>query len=71
MKTHRSCEIEDFIETQILQAVCDTYSDRAYYWVCVLVKDVGPRFPLVPSLSMCTAAAQQNITADTGATVDR
>ena len=23
-----------------LQAVCDTNSDRAYYWVCVLVKDV-------------------------------
>ena len=36
---HSSCEIEDFVETHFLQAVCDTYSDRAYHWVCVLMKD--------------------------------
>ena len=46
IKVHSSCcEIEDFFE-KLIFASCVWYSDRAYYWVCVLIKDIGRRLPL-------------------------
>ena len=57
-KHFSSCEIEDFVETQLCKlAVCAWYPDRAYYGLCVLVtdrrqrdspciKDIGRRLPL-------------------------
>ena len=45
MKIHSSCEIEDFVETHICK-LCVWYSDRAYYGLCVLIKDMGRRLPL-------------------------
>ena len=44
LKTHSSCEIEDFVETRILQAVCDTPIARVTG--CVLIKDIGRRLLL-------------------------
>ena len=40
-----SCEIEDKISSKLICASC-VISDRAYYWVCVLMKDIGWRLPL-------------------------
>ena len=45
IKIHSSCEIEDFVETQLCK-LCVILPDRAYYWVCVLIKDIGRRLPL-------------------------
>ena len=33
------------ISSKLIFASCVWYSDRAYYWVCVLIKDIGRRFP--------------------------
>ena len=44
IKIHSSCEIEHFVETHICKLL--RYSDRAYYWVCVLIKDICRRLPL-------------------------
>ena len=33
------------ISSKLIFASCVWYSDRAYYWVCVLIKDVGRRLP--------------------------
>ena len=46
IKIHSSCEIEDFVETHICKLCVMSCSDRAYYWVCVLIKDIGRRLPL-------------------------
>ena len=32
--------------SKLIFASCVWCSDRAYYWVCVLIKDIGRRFPL-------------------------
>ena len=46
MKIHSSsCEIEDSVETHLCK-LCVCYSDRAYYGLCVLTKDIGRRLPL-------------------------
>ena len=45
MKIHSSCEIEDF-SSKLIFASCVYYSDRAYYGLCVLIKDIGRRLPL-------------------------
>ena len=39
IKIHSSCEIEDFKwkMSKLIFASCVRYSDRAYYWVCVLL----------------------------------
>ena len=34
-------EIECFVETHLLQAVCDTPRSRVLYGLCVLIKDIG------------------------------
>ena len=34
------------ILSKLILASCVWYSDRAYYWVCVLLKDMGRRLPL-------------------------
>ena len=34
------------ISSKLIFASCVWYSDRAYYWVCVLIKDIGRRLPL-------------------------
>ena len=44
IKIHSSCEIEYFVETHLCK-LCE-YSDRAYYGLCVLIKDIGRRLPL-------------------------
>ena len=43
-KLHSSCEIEDFVETHLCK-LCDTH-DRAYYWMCVIIKDIDRRLPV-------------------------
>ena len=45
MKIHSSCEIEDFVETHLCK-LCVILPDRAYYELCVLIKDIGRRLPL-------------------------
>ena len=45
MKIHSSYEIEDFVETHLCK-LC-VYSDRAYYELCVLMKDIGRRLPFL------------------------
>ena len=35
-----------FCRNSSLQSVCDTYSDRACYGLCVLIMDIGRRLPL-------------------------
>ena len=54
-KIHSSCEIEDFVETHICK-LCVILSDRAYYGLCVLIKDIGRRLPLQ---LQCTYQGQQ------------
>ena len=39
--TPHSCEVEDFVETHFCK-LCVTLRSRAYYWVCALIKDIGP-----------------------------
>ena len=39
-----SCEFED--SSKLIFASCVFYSDRAYYCVYVLIKDIGRRLPL-------------------------
>ena len=51
MKIHSSCEIEDFVETHLCKLCVTMYSDRAYYGLCVLIKDIGRRLPLQPQCS--------------------
>ena len=46
VKVHPSCEIEDFSSSKLILASCVWYPDRAYYWVCVLMKGIGRRLPL-------------------------
>ena len=43
-KIHSSCGIDDFVETHLCK-LC-VMLRCAYYGLCVLVKDIGPRFPL-------------------------
>ena len=56
IKLHSSCEIEDFVETHLCKYV--RYSDRAYYGLCVLIKDIGRRLPL--ELQQCSAVIRVN-----------
>ena len=37
IKVHSSCEIDYFVETHLCKL--DSYSDRAHYGLCVLIKD--------------------------------
>ena len=32
--------------SKLIFASCVWYSDRAYYWVCALIKNIGRRLPL-------------------------
>ena len=34
------------ILSKLIFASCVRYFDRAYYWVCVLIKDINRRLPL-------------------------
>ena len=43
-KMHSSCEID--ILSKLVFASCVRYSDRAYYRLCVLIKDIGRGLPL-------------------------
>ena len=47
--------MEYFVETLIF-ASCAWYSDRAYYGLCVLIKDIGRR---PPSQLQCSYQGQQ------------
>ena len=41
IKVHSSsCEIEDFVETHRICKLCVILRDRAYYGLCVLIKDI-------------------------------
>ena len=44
-KIHSSCETEDFVETHLCKAVCDTAIARIT-GCGVVVKDIGRRLPL-------------------------
>ena len=50
IKTHSSCEIEDFVETRICK-LCVILRSRVFC-VCVLIKDIGRRLPL--ELQQCS-----------------
>ena len=45
IKIHFSCEIEYFVKTHLCK-LCVIHSDRAYYGLCVRIKDIGRRLPL-------------------------
>ena len=44
IKIHFRCEIEDIVETHLCKLCVILH--RAYYWVCVLIKDIGRRLHL-------------------------
>ena len=46
MKLQSSSEIEAFVATHLCKLCVIPYSDRAYYELCVLIKDIGRRLPL-------------------------
>ena len=51
--TLQFCEIEDWqTSSKLIFASCVWYSDRAYYWACVLIEDIGRRLPL--ELQQCS-----------------
>ena len=50
IKIHSSCEIEYFIETHLCK-LCVIF-DRAYYGLCVLIKDIGRRLPFLATTTV-------------------
>ena len=48
MKNENTLQLWDrrFCRNSSISASCVRYSDRAYYGLCVLIKDIGRRLPL-------------------------
>ena len=59
LKMHSTCELEEFVELIFGSCVC--YSYRAYYWVCVLVKNIGRRLSLEPQCSLLYQGQQGDV----------
>ena len=53
------------ILSKLIFARCVWYSDRAYYGLCVLIKDIGRRLPL--QLQQCSYQDQQGDVRQSGA----
>ena len=60
---HSSCEFED--SSKLIFASCVFYSDRAYYCVYVLIKDIGRRLPLELACTRVIRAMLINLCTET------